>query len=384
MYPKITILGCGLSGMLTALAFAKHNIPTIIIESRSSKHKDFFKDVRTTALTSSSKKTFEEIGIWNEVEQISGAFNDIYVADDKAPQMLHFASDDLAEGELMGYLVENSNFKKLLFKLVTNNKLVDLLEESSYDIKQNTEDGCTLVLNQKLEHACDLLVVCDGMNSKARQRYFSSATEKFYSQHAITFIVKHEKPHEGTAVEHFMPSGPFAILPLKDQFLSSVVWTIASEKKDAIMNLPTDELEYLVQQNFGDFLGKISMISEAGAFPLKLYETKQYYNKKIILIADSAHIMHPLAGQGLNQGIKDIACLVELILEYGTSKHALVQYQKARQTDNSNMLEITDTINALFSNKSKLLHSARQVGFKAIEEVPLFKKLLVKYAMGRR
>ena len=93
MYPKITILGCGLSGMITALAFAKHNIPTIIIESRSSKHKDFFKDVRTTALTSSSKKTFEEIGIWNEVEQISGEFNDIYVADDKAPQMLHFASE---------------------------------------------------------------------------------------------------------------------------------------------------------------------------------------------------------------------------------------------------------------------------------------------------
>jgi 2-octaprenyl-6-methoxyphenol hydroxylase len=384
MYPKITILGCGLSGMLTALAFAKHNIPTTIIESRSSKHKDFFKDVRTTSLTSSSKKIFEAIGIWNELEQIAGVFNDIYVADNKAPEMLHFASDDLEEGELMGHLVENSNFKKLLFELVTNNKLVNLLEESSYNIKENTEDGCKIVLNQKLEHQCDLLVVCDGMNSKARQRYFSSATEKSYNQHAITFIVQHEKPHEGTAVEHFMPSGPFAILPLKDQYLSSVVWTIASEKKDAIMNLPSDELEYLVQQNFGDFLGKIMIKTDAGAFPLKFYETKQYYNKKIVLIADSAHIMHPLAGQGLNQGIKDIACLIESTLEYGTSKHALMQYQKARQADNSNMLEITDTINALFSNKSKLLHSSRQVGFKAIEEVPLFKKLLVKYAMGRR
>ncbi|MDP4709020.1 MAG: FAD-dependent monooxygenase [Rickettsiaceae bacterium] len=384
MHPKITILGCGLSGMLTALAFAKHNIPTTIIELRSSKQKDFFKDVRTTALTSSSKKIFEEMGIWPEVEQIAGAFNDIYVADNKAPEMLHFASDDLEEGELMGHLVENSNFKKLLFELVINNKLITLLEESSYDIKENTEDGCKLVLNQKLEHECDLLIVCDGMNSKARQRYFSSATEKSYNQHAITFIVQHEKSHEGTAVEHFMPSGPFAILPLKDQHLSSVVWTIASEKKDAIMNLAKDELEYLVQQNFGDFLGKISITSQAAAFPLKLYETKQYYNKKVVLIADSAHIMHPLAGQGLNQGIKDIACLIALILEHGASKYALTQYQKARQVDNSNMLEITDTINALFSNKSKMLHGARQLGFKAIEEVPLFKKLLVKYAMGRR
>lgn len=384
MHPNITILGSGLSGMLTALAFAKHNMPTTIIESRSSKHKDFFKDVRTTALTLSSKKFFEDIEIWKDLVQIAGALNDIYVADNKAPEMLHFASEDLEDGELMGHLVENSHFKKLLFELVTKNKLINLLEDHSYDIKQNTEDGCKLVLNHKLQYECDLLIVCDGMNSKARQKYFSSAIEKSYNQHAITFIVQHEKPHEGTAVEHFMHSGPFAILPLKDQYLSSVVWTISSEKKDAIMNLPSDELEYLVQQNFGDFLGKITIKSDAAAFPLKFYETKQYYNKKIILIADTAHIMHPLAGQGLNQGIKDIACLIESILEYGVSNLALKQYQKARQADNSNMLEITDTINALFSNKSTMLHGARQIGFKAIEEVPLFKKLLVKYAMGRR
>ena len=384
MHPNITILGSGLSGMLTALAFAKHNMPTTIIESRSSKHKDFFKDVRTTALTLSSKKFFEDMEIWKDIAQIAGALNDIYVADNKAPEMLHFASEELEDGELMGHLVENSHFKKLLFELVTKNKLINLLEDHSYDIKQNTEDGCKLVLNHKLQYECDLLIVCDGMNSKARQKYFSSAIEKSYNQHAITFIVQHEKPHEGTAVEHFMHSGPFAILPLKDQYLSSVVWTISSEKKDAIMNLPSEELEYLVQQNFGDFLGKITIKSDAGAFPLKFYETKQYYNKEIILIADTAHIMHPLAGQGLNQGIKDIACLIESILEYGVSNLALKQYQKARQADNSNMLEITDTINALFSNKSTMLHGARQIGFKAIEEVPLFKKLLVKYAMGRR
>ncbi len=384
MHPNITILGSGLSGMLTALAFAKHNMPTTIIESRSSKHKDFFKDVRTTALTLSSKKFFEDMEIWKDIAQIAGALNDIYVADNKAPEMLHFASEELEDGELMGHLVENSHFKKLLFELVTKNKLINLLEDNSYDIKQNTEDGCKLVLNHKLQYECDLLIVCDGMNSKARQKYFSSATEKSYNQHAITFIVQHEKMHEGTAVEHFMHSGPFAILPLKDQYLSSVVWTISSEKKDAIMNLPSEELEYLVQQNFGDFLGKITIKSDAGAFPLKFYETKQYYNKKIILIADTAHIMHPLAGQGLNQGIKDIAGLIESILEYGVSNLALKQYQKARKADNSNMLEITDTINALFSNKSTMLHGARQIGFKAIEEVPLFKKLLVKYAMGRR
>ena len=278
------------------------------------------------------------MGIWKDLALIAGPFNDIYVADNKAPEMLHFTSEELDDGELMGHLVENTDFKKILYKLVTDSKVIDVLEERSYSIIKNDIDGCELVLNQKIKHECDLLIVCDGRGSMARQRYFSSETEKSYNQHAITFIVHHEKPHEGTAVEHFMPSGPFAILPLKDQNLSSVVWTIASEKKDATMNLPNDEFSYLVQQNFGYFLGKITIKSEAGAFPLKLYETKQYYNKKMVLIADTAHIMHPLAGQGLNQGIKDIASLISLILEYGVSKRTLEQYQKERKLDNSNML----------------------------------------------
>ena len=190
MHPNITILGSGLSGMLTALAFAKYNMPTTIIESRSSKHKDFFKDVRTTALTLSSKKFFEDMEIWKDLVQIAGVLNDIYVADNKASEMLHFASEGLEDGEFMGHLVENSHFKKLLFELVTKNKLINLLEDHSYDIKQNTEDGCKLVLNHKLQYECDLLIVCDGMNSKARQKYFSSAIEKSYNQHAITFIVQ--------------------------------------------------------------------------------------------------------------------------------------------------------------------------------------------------
>ena len=384
MHPKITILGCGLSGMITALGFAKHNISVTIIESRSSQDKDFFKDVRTTALTASSKNIFQKMGIWDELAKSSGCFNDIYVADNKASEMLHFSSEELDQGEKMGHLLENTDFKNILFKLVAANKLIEVLDDVSYHITKNTEEGCQIALNQKNQHECDLLIACDGRASSARQKYFSSETEKTYSQHAITFIVHHEKPHEGTAVEHFMPSGPFAILPLKDQNLSSIVWTVASDKKDAIMNLPMDELTYVVQQNFGNFLGSITIKSEAGAFPLKLYETKQYYNKKIVLISDTAHIMHPLAGQGLNQGIKDIASLIKLVLEYGASPYTLESYQKDRRVDNSNMLEITDIINSVFSNQSKLLHASRQLGFKLIEEVPFIKKWLIKYAMGKR
>ena len=384
MYPRITILGCGLSGMITALGFASHNIATTIIESRSGDHKDFFNDIRTTALTAYSKRFFDNIGIWNKLEKISGPFNDIYVADNKAPQMLHFASSELEEGEVMGHLVQNTDFKKALFNFVSASKLINVIENSSYEITKNTPDGCELILNDKTKYNCDLLVVCDGQKSRARQKYFSSNIEKSYDQHAITFIVHHQKLHEGTAVEHFMPTGPFAILPLKDQSFSSIVWTINSSKKDVIMNLPRDEFTYLVQQNFGEFLGNIEIKGKIAAFPLKAYETKQYYNKKIVLVADTAHIVHPLAGQGLNQGIKDIATLISLVMEYGDSHYMLEQYQKLRKVNNNNMLEITDTINSAFSNQSKLLHGMRQAGFKIIEQISPLKKLLIRYAMGKR
>lgn len=381
---KIVIAGCGLSGMITALAFARYNIPTIIIERRSVDHKDFFNDIRTTALTASSKKFFEHIGIWDKLSEVTGVFNDIYVIDNRASDMIHFASSSLKNDMKMGYLIQNTDFKKLLFSAVSSNELIHLIKNTEYEVTKSTELGCAVSLDNGDIHECDLLIVCDGRGSKIRRRYFSSNIEKSYNQYAITFVVYHEKQHEGTSVEHFMTNGPFAILPLKDQNISSVVWTIKSDQKDVMMSLPRDEFSYLVQQNFGQFLGKITIQGDIAAFPLSAYETKKYYNKKIVLVSDTAHIIHPLAGQGLNQGIKDIATLARLIQEYGASDYALEEYQSLRKPDNRDMFELTDAINALFSNDSKILYSMRQIGFKAIERFPSLKGLLVKYAMGKR
>ena len=386
MHPNnnITITGCGLSGMISALALASNNIPSTIIEKKSYKDKSFFSDVRTTALTDSSRKFFEEIRIWEKISDFVGPINDIYVVDNKSPEMLHFASSDLEDGEIMGYLIQNTDFKKILYELVSSNKLINVIQNCSYEITENTVDGCSLILNDGEEHKSDLLLVCDGRYSTARQQFFSSNIEKTYAQCALTFIVHHAKPHEGTAVEHFMPTGPFAILPLKDQKRSSIVWTIDADMKDLLENLPKDEFQEIVQDNFGEFLGEIEVEGKVAGFPLKAYETDKYFNKRIVLIADTAHVIHPLAGQGLNQGIKDISCFIKLLSEYGITDLMLDQYQTMRKTDNSNMLEITDTINAIFSNKSKILQAGRSLSFQTIEKVPPFKKLLIKYAMGRR
>ena len=427
---QIIILGCGLSGMITALSLANSGFRVTILESNSITEQSFFSDPRTTAITALSKAFFKQIGLWDSIEHISGPIKDIYVVDNKSPQMIHFDSISVEphsqmidknitdsiiarnkndkNNEYMGYLVLNCDFKKLLLKAVIKHNNITILDQVTYTkIHNNTSNKMhnnDTLPNELIDGLPDknsitpvavelidgrtikgsLVITCDGRNSKAKSRFFSQKIYKDYGQKAITFIVKHEKPHESTAVEHFMPHGPFAILPLKDQYKSSIVWTVENTRCDALLNLPEPEFEYLVQENFGLFLGKISIENEIKAFPLSAILMNKYVNKRIILIADTAHVIHPLAGQGLNQGIKDIVKLTELISKYGINQHSLKQYELARTQDNQNMLEITDAINTVFSSNSKALYYARQAGFNAIENIAAVKKMLMKYAMGHR
>ena len=267
----IIIVGCGLSGMITALSFAAYNIPVTIVESQEVNSESFFNDIRTTAITASSKKFFKKINIWQKIETLSSSINDIYVLDNKAPTMLHFNSDILKTKEKMGYLIENKSFKKQLLNLVRLNKDILLIDNSTYVINENNEEYCSILVNNQYEIRSDLLIVCDGSKSSIKEQYFSNEIERSYKQHAITFIAHHQKSHEGTAVEHFLPNGIFAILPLKNKNLSSVVWTIKSDMKDVLLSLPREEFLYLVQQNFGDFLGNVSIESDIAAFSLKTF-----------------------------------------------------------------------------------------------------------------
>ena len=298
--------------------------------------------------------------------------------------MLHFLIEDNSCNKKMGYLIENMKFKKCLYDLVKENKFITILDNIKYQKINNNSDYCELTLSNNSKLVCKLLIACDGKNSRAKNLFFSNDITEDYKQKALTFIVGHERNHEGTAVEHFMPSGPFAILPLKDSYKSSIVWTVSESYASALLTIEPEEFTYLVQENFGSFLGKIKIQSKIAFFPLKAYTARKYYNNSIALVADTAHVIHPLAGQGLNQGIKDIDSLTSLIAGNGINKDTLINYQKLRQDDNKNMLLITDVINSIFSSHSKIFHSTRQLGFKAIEKISNLKGMIIKYAMGER
>lgn len=372
---NIAILGCGLSGMLTALSFAQKGIETTIFESKSIKSPEFFKDIRTTALTPYSKNFLSSIDIWKDLEEFVAEMQDVYVVDNKASEILDLRNDD---DSLLGYVIKNNDFKKILLSKVTNNSLITLIDNNQYQEVISHNDYSIIKFDDE-QIKCNLLIICDGANSKVRSHYFANEIEKPY-QTALTFNIKHEKPHENCAMEHFLPLGPFALLPLKDQNSSSVIWSTSASQASLILDLPIEEVRFLTQRNAGNSLGKITIDSEMSSFPLKARMANRYFHNKMVLIADTAHTVHPLAGQGLNQGIKDIETLSIIVSNNGT----LQEYQKLRQDDNFIMYKLTDELNNIFSHYSKNLRCIRQIGFKAINNLKPIKNLITSYAMGKR
>lgn len=376
---NIVILGAGLSGEITALAFASKGFKTLLLEASDLK---FPKDGRTTALTNFSKNFLNEIGAWSSLEPYVSCIKDIYIADDFAPRMIHL-SESKNNYPALGFMIENYNLREALHKLVISNPLITLKTLVSYELLDSGLQGEAILQMGDEKITADLIIVCDGRNSKIRKEYFVDSFNKDYQQSALTFNVEHEKQHENTAVEHFMNRGPFAILPLKSQYQSAIVWTEKTELASIYKEMTAEELLPHLQKRFGNFLGGVKIISPIQSYPLSARITKNYYNNKLVLVADAAHNIHPLAGQGLNQGIKDIESLVSIAarnylvgLEF--DKLAAEEYERSRKVDNYAMFLVTDNLNRIFSNRVPVLRGLRKVGLAIIDRIPALKKILAQ------
>jgi 2-octaprenyl-6-methoxyphenol hydroxylase len=373
----IAILGCGMTGMMTALAFANSGIKTSIIEQSTSE--EFPLDVRTTTFNVASRHFFDKVGIWPLFAKEVGELKEIYIVDNKSPRMLHL---DSLDGKSKGYVIPNMFIKESLYKAVKENPMIKLMKGVDYDIPYQ-ENG-KVIINEKI--SSDILLVCEGRNSKLKE-IFPAKIDKSYGQSALSFVVEHEKPHEGTAVEHFFTPGPFATLPMRAPCKSSIVWTESNEAANLFANLPKKELEMHLQERMGEFLGNVKIISDVQKFHLTARITKKYYQGNIILLGDSAHSIHPLAGQGLNQSIKDIDSIVSILtkrlqlgLELDTIAYA--EYEKSRSRDNFTMFLITDNLNRIFSNNIFPFASLRKLGLSIQNEFPILKKFSYEYGSG--
>lgn len=368
---EIAILGCGITGMITALSLASKNIPSKIIEYH--KTAKFPLDVRTTTFTKASKEYLEKVGIWKLFEKDSGFVEDIYIVDNKSPQMLHL---DSKKNDPKGYVVENMMLKERLYDAVKDHPLIKIHRGISYDKLSQENDKVIIAKNM----SADVALICDGRGGKMKDQ-FEARFEKSYEQCAIVMECEHELEHENVAVEHFMPHGPFALLPMKNPHKSSVVWTEPSELKGTFEKMQKDVLTEHLQEKMGEFLGKAKIVSEVQIFPLSARIARNYYKGNLILVGDAAHAIHPLAGQGLNQGIKDIEALTEVFakrINHGLEidEIAYKEYENMRKMDNDGMFLMTDNINRIFSNNIFPLSIFRKLGLSVMNESSLLKRLV--------
>jgi 2-octaprenyl-6-methoxyphenol hydroxylase len=231
------------------------------------------------------------------------------------------------------------------------------------------------------------LVGADGARSQIREQAGIASHGWNYGQSAIVCTVEHERDHEGRAEEHFLPAGPFAILPLTGH-RSSIVWTEKADEAERIVALPDNEFHDELEKRFGLQLGDLKVTGARRAFPLGLFTARAFIAERIALVGDAAHIIHPIAGQGLNMGLRDVAALAEAVadaarlgLDIGGGD-VLERYQRWRRFDTAMMGVATDSLNRLFSNRSDVLRLIRDVGLGLVERMPPLKRMFIREAAG--
>ena len=392
MDTDIIIVGGGLNGPALALAAAQAGQNVTIIDRLpldQRKLPDF--DGRSYALALSSVRLLRGIGVWPAVADQTQPMAEIKVTDGRAgegpsPWMLHFDHAEIEEGP-MGYMVEDRHLRRaFLDAMAAATRITQLNEETV--VAQEVGPGhvsVTLASGRTLTGA--LLVGSDGRQSGTAARAGIKRTGWGYGQTAVVCAVAHEQPHGGIAHQFFMPGGPLAILPLTEN-RSSIVWSETDDRARTLMALDDDAFLDALRPAFGSFLGQISLTGARFAYPLGLTLANSLIAARLALVGDAAHGMHPIAGQGLNAGLRDVAALADVLAEargrgedIGTLP-VLERYQQWRRFDTATLALATDTFNRLFSNDNPVLRAARDIGMGLVNAAPRLRRGFIREAAG--
>jgi len=346
-------------------------------------------DARASAIVAAGRRLFETIGVWEAVVREAQPINEMVITDSRLddavrPVFLTF-NEDVEEGEPFAHMVENGPLNAAL--LAKARELAIDLRAAAVGHFAVSGERIAVELSDGAAFSTRLLVAADGARSRIRERAGIATHGWSYGQSAIVTTVAHERDHHGRAEEHFLPSGPFAILPLTGR-RSSIVWTETTEEAERIVGLPDDEFHAELERRFGAHLGDISAVGARQAYPLGLSVARTFVAERVALIGDAAHQIHPISGQGLNVGLKDVAALAETVVDAMRlgldpgSADTLERYQQWRRFDTMTMAVATDGLNRLFSNRSDALRAVRDFGLGLVDRLPGLKRLFIREAAG--
>ncbi|KII17186.1 MULTISPECIES: FAD-dependent monooxygenase [Phaeobacter] len=388
----ILIVGGGLNGPALALALAQtgHNVTLIDALPRDLRDDEAF-DGRSYALALASQRLVDQIGVWSQVADNAQPMLDIKVTDGRAgqgpsPFFMHFDHAEIEDGP-MGYMIEDRYLRRALRSAMEDNAAITLVDEQTVVAQRVDTSGVTVTLASGDTLRAGMIVGADGRRSGTAARAGIKRTGWDYGQTALVCAIEHEKPHHGVAHQFFMPPGPLAILPLPGN-RSSIVWSERSSTARSIQAL--GEADYLaaLRPRFGDFLGEISLAGDRFTYPLNLTLANAFVSERLALVGDAAHGVHPIAGQGLNAGLRDVGALAEVLTEAKrrgediASPLVLARYQQWRRFDTASLAAATDMFNRLFSSDNPLLRLGRDIGMGVVGAIPGLRQSFIREAAG--
>ena len=386
----IVICGGAFAGLGLALALRQglgESIPVIVADPALANRPS--RDPRASAIVAACRRMFDAIGVWEQVAAGAQPILDMVVTDSRLddamrPTFLTFGGD-VEPGEPFAHMVEN---RQLIDALVARAEAEGVTLRSDAVSGYQSRDNSIAVefANGDVVEA-SLLVAADGARSKLRERAGIATHGWEYDQSGIVVTIGHERDHQGRAEEHFLPAGPFAILPLKGN-RSSLVWTEKRDDAARIVALSEQDFHSELEQRFGLHLGEIKAVDKPRAFPLGYFVARSFIAERLALIGDAAHVIHPIAGQGLNMGLKDAAALAEAVVDAARlgidigQADVLDRYQRWRRFDTMAMGVATNTLNVMFSNDVTPLRMVRDIGLGLVDRLPPLKSAFIRQAAG--
>ncbi len=387
----VLVVGGGLGGAATALALAAAGLEVIALDAGAAPVAPETFDGRAYAVAQASRAFWQAVGVWPRVSAEAQPMVDILVSDGRvsegaSPLFLHFDHREI-EGGAFGEMIEDRHLRPAAFAAMDDHPGIARRFDARVTGTRAEPGRAVAVLADGSEVTASLIVACDGRESPLRTAAGIRRIAWSYPQNGMVSAVAHELPHHGIAHELFLPAGPFAILPLTGN-RSSLVWTERSDEARRIHALPDDAYLAELESRFGDFLGQITLEGRRWTYPLHFSLAHDYVADRLALTGDAAHAIHPIAGQGLNLGVRDAAALAEVLAEalrqgedIGTLP-VLRRYQQWRRFDSASLAFATDALNRLFSNDITPLRALRDFGLAAVNRLPGAKRGFMRAAAG--
>ncbi len=388
----VIIGGGGMVGLTLAVALAKGGFKVVVADpvAQSTALEAKF-DGRVSALAYASVRMFGALGVWPHLEKDAQPIRDILVTDarlngEPSPFSLHFDAEEVG-ADALGHIVENRHIRAGLFAVAATLPNLRLVAPAAMTDLKPSPHGITATLANGETVDATLAVAADGRDSPMRELMGLPVVAWSYPQWGIVATVEHEKPHNGVAYEHFLPSGPFAILPMTGN-RSSLVWTEKDTLAPQMMKLDEDSFNAEIARRFGSHLGATRAQGPRWSYPLKFHLARGFVKPRFALAGDAAHGIHPIAGQGLNLGLKDAAALTDVLLDAARlgldigALDTLRKYERWRRFDSLALSVATDGLNRLFSNDIAPLRLLRDLGLGVVDAIGPARRFFMRHAGG--